>query len=180
MPGKGCGSTLKWGRGDASLDGNQAHRGAVQRFIGRMIQAMALTMDSGKRDPVGDGPGRDTINVLLVDDQLPLLQGLEMLFALESDLRVIGTATTGEAALELAGRLQPDVVVMDVRLPGLDGIAATRLLSCRRPGCKVIALSLYDDLDTRQRALQAGAYAFVTKRDMDGTLLAAIRQAVGN
>jgi DNA-binding NarL/FixJ family response regulator len=142
-----------------------------------MIQTMALNMDSEKRGPVAEHSERDTINVLLVDDQMPLLQGLEMLFALEADLRVIGTATTGEAALELAGRLQPDVVVMDVRLPGLDGITATRQLGCRLPGCKVIALSLYDDSDTRKRALQAGAFAFVTKRDMDGTLLAAIRQA---
>ncbi|HET8522743.1 MAG TPA: response regulator transcription factor, partial [Thermomicrobiales bacterium] len=80
-------------------------------------------------------------------------------------------------ALELAAVLQPDIVVMDVRLSGLDGIAATRRIGSLLPDCKVIALSLYDDPDTRQRAMQAGAFAFVTKRDMDGTLFAAIRQS---
>lgn len=140
---------------------------------------MTLSVDSGRRDPRADAdlPLRNVIKLLLVDDQLSLLQGLEMLFALEPDLQVVGTATTAEVGLELADRLQHDIVVMDVRLPGLDGIAATRRLAHRLPGCKIIALSLYDDPDTRHRVLQAGAYAFVTKRDMDGTLIASIRQA---
>jgi DNA-binding NarL/FixJ family response regulator len=140
-----------------------------------MMRTMTLNVE--RRDSKGNLSDVDIIKVLLVDDQQSLLQGLEMLFALEADLRVVGTVTTGEAALEQAAICQPDIVVMDVRLSGLDGIAATRQIGRLLPTCKVIALSLYDDPGTRQRALDAGAFAFVTKRDMDGTLLAAIRQA---
>jgi DNA-binding NarL/FixJ family response regulator len=119
---------------------------------------------------------RDVITVLLVDDQAQLLRGLEMLLALEADVRVVGTAGTAEDAIALAHRLKPDIVLMDVRLPGMDGISATRRLRRELPANQVIVLTLYGDAVTRQQAMQAGAAAFVAKHDMEGALLTAIRE----
>ena len=117
------------------------------------------------------------ITILLVDDHQQVLHGLTMRFALEGDLQVVGTAPTGNAAIELARQLRPDVVVMDVRLPGVDGIAATRLLGQVLPQCAVVILSLYGDPETRRMARSAGAFAFIAKHEMDGPLLEAIRKA---
>lgn len=114
--------------------------------------------------------------LLLVDNDPQILAGLEMLFALEPDLEVCGTATSAGAAIELARRMQPDIIVMDVRLPDTDGITATASLLTALPGSRIIILSLYADAATRLRAEQAGAHAFVAKHDMSGALLAAIRR----
>lgn len=123
--------------------------------------------------------GRDrapgVITVLLVDDQPELLRGLEMLLSLEADVRVVGTARSAEDALDLVACLRPDVIVMDVQLPGMDGISATRRLRREPLASQVIVLTLYDDPDTRRRALLAGASAFIAKHAMDGALVAAIR-----
>lgn len=120
------------------------------------------------------------ITVLLVDDQPQLLRGLEMLLALEGDVRVVGTSGSAEDALDLAPRLRPDIVLMDVQLPGMDGINATRRLRCGASASQVIVLTLYDDPATRRRALQAGAAAFVAKHDIEGSLLATIREVAAD
>jgi DNA-binding NarL/FixJ family response regulator len=117
------------------------------------------------------------IRVLLVDDDPTVLRGLEMRLELEADIRVVGEAADGATAIDLARRLTPDVVVMDVNLPVLDGITATRELCARVPNAAVVVLSLYDDRATIDRALAAGAVTFVAKQQMDGDLLAAIRTA---
>ena len=118
----------------------------------------------------------EMIRALLVDDQPQILEGLEMLLALESDVTIVGTAQTAEEAIALANELQPDIIVMDVRLPGIDGIAATRALGQDLPSGKVVILSLYCDPETRRQAAEAGAQAFVAKHDMTQSLLATIRQ----
>ena len=127
----------------------------------------------------GDDREPDVITVLLVDDQPELLRGLEMLLTLDGGVRVVGAAASAEEALALARRLRPDVVLMDVQLPGMDGITATRRLRAGSPASRVIVLTLYDDPETRRRALQAGAAAFVAKHDMEGALLVAIRSVSG-
>jgi DNA-binding NarL/FixJ family response regulator len=116
------------------------------------------------------------IRALLVDDQPQILEGLEMLLALEPDLQIVGTAQTAEAAITLAHELRPDIIVMDVRLPGIDGIAATRALGSELPDGKVVILTLYCDPETRRQAREAGAQAFVAKHDMTQSLLATIRR----
>ena len=116
------------------------------------------------------------IRALLVDDQPQILEGLEMLLRLESDLEIVGTAQTAEQAIALAHELRPDIVVMDVRLPGIDGIAATSVLGKEFPDGKVIILTLYCDSETRKRAREAGAQAFVAKHDMTQSLLVTIRR----
>jgi DNA-binding NarL/FixJ family response regulator len=117
------------------------------------------------------------ITILLVDDQSSVRQGLRMELALEPDSQVIGEAENGQEALELARRLQPDVILMDVKLPMMDGITTTEKLRMVAPGCAVVILSLYDDARTRERAQAAGAAAFVSKQEPSEALLAAIRQA---
>jgi DNA-binding NarL/FixJ family response regulator len=119
------------------------------------------------------------IEVLLVDDEPSILRGLRMRLGLEPDIRVVGEAGNGTIAIDMASRLSPDVVLMDISMPVMDGIAATEELAMRVPEAAVVILSLYDDRVTIDRALAGGAVAFVPKRDIDGGLLAAIRQGAG-
>ena len=117
------------------------------------------------------------IRVLLVDDQSIVRRALRGRFRLEPDLQVVGEASSGKEALALAQTLTPDVVLMDIEMPQLDGIAATAALRRVVPQSAVVILSIADDTQTRQRAQDAGAVAFVEKRGATDALLAAIRQA---
>ncbi len=119
------------------------------------------------------------IRVLLVDDQSVVRRALRVRFHLEPDLEVVGEASTGSEALSLAQTLSPDVVLMDIEMPGMDGIEATAALRRVVPQSVVVILSIYDDAQTRGRALAAGAAAFVEKRGATDTLLSAIRLAAG-
>jgi two-component system, NarL family, response regulator DesR len=120
------------------------------------------------------------ISVLLVDDQPSVRTGLRMRLALEADVTVVGEAANGEIALAMARTLHPDVALMDVRMPVMDGIAATAALREVSPGTAVIVLSLYCDPITRERARAAGAAAFVEKHSADQTLSAVIRQVAAD
>ena len=115
------------------------------------------------------------IKILLVDDQTAVRWGLKMRFALESDFIVLGEAGTGVEAIQAAQTLRPDVVLMDVEMPEMDGITATQRLHEMMPQVGVVMLSIHGDADTRARAEAAGARAFVEKQGADETLLAAIR-----
>ncbi len=117
------------------------------------------------------------ITLLLVEDQPAVRQGLEMRLALEPDIHIVGEANDGTVAVELAQTLQPDVILMDVELPTMDGIVATSTLRRIVPQSAVVILTLHDDTLTRQRAQNAGAVAFVAKHETDTVLLSAIRQA---
>lgn len=117
------------------------------------------------------------IKLFLVDDQPSALRGLRQRLSLESDIRVIGEASTGVEAIERIPSLCPDIVLMDVAMPGMDGIATTIELRNRCPRSAVVILSLYDDSATRQRAQKAGAVAFVAKDRVEEQLLWTVRQA---
>jgi DNA-binding NarL/FixJ family response regulator len=117
------------------------------------------------------------IRVLLVDDQAIVRRGLRVRFRLEPDLQVVGEASTGTEALYLAQTLKPDVVLMDIQMPEMDGIAATAALRREVPQSAVVILSIANDTQTRGQAQAAGAVAFVEKRGETETLLSAIRQA---
>jgi DNA-binding NarL/FixJ family response regulator len=123
------------------------------------------------------GLGKKTIRVLLVDDQPAVRQGLQIRLVLEPDVEVVGEAGDGAGAISLAQSLRPDVILMDVRMPGMDGISAVRTLRAVAPESAVVILSLYDDASTRAGAEEAGAAAFVAKHQVEETLLAAIRRA---
>ena len=115
--------------------------------------------------------------LLLVDDQLAVRLGLRMRLRLEPDLIVIGDAGDGQAALVLAMAQHPDVVVLDLEMPGMDGIATTLALRSAAASGAVVILSIHNDASTRMRALAAGATAFVEKTGGIEPLLEAIRRA---
>ncbi len=117
------------------------------------------------------------IRLVLVDDQPGVRQGLRMLLTLEPDMTVVGEGSNGREAMTLVQRLAPDVVLMDVEMPEMDGISATAMIHAGTPQSAVIMLSIYDDVSTRARADAAGAAAFVTKSGAIEVLLATIRQA---
>jgi DNA-binding NarL/FixJ family response regulator len=119
------------------------------------------------------------IRVLLVDDQSVVRRALRARFHLEPDLQVVGEASTGKEALVLAQALKPDVVLMDIEMPDMDGIEATATLGRVVPKSVVVILSIHDDAQTRGRAQTAGAVALVEKRGVTDNLLSVIRQAAG-
>ena len=121
----------------------------------------------------------DRICVLLVDDQKLMREGLRVLLELEPDLEVVGEAENGAAALEAYADHQPDVVLMDVRMPGMDGVEATWRLRARWPAARVIILTTFDDDEYVFEGLRAGALGYLLK-DVSGTDLAqAIRTVAG-
>ena len=119
-----------------------------------------------------------TITLLLADDCGAVRYGLKLWLRLEPDMTVIGEASNGAEALALAVRLRPDIVVMDARMPQLDGITATKQLRALLPDTPVILLSIDDDPTIRNRALAAGATRFLSKFETLTTLPAAIRAAL--
>ena len=125
----------------------------------------------GTVESVMDSP----IRLLLVDDEARVRQGLRMCMAGEPDFDVIGEAEEGNEAISLASALHPDVVVLDLRMSGLDGLGATRELIVREPGARIVILSLQDDSNTRREALASGATAFVGKQEGIGRLFEVIR-----
>ena len=115
------------------------------------------------------------IRLVLVDDQAAVRQGLRMRLLLEPDMAVIGEASNGKEALALIQQLCPDVVLMDIEMPDMDGISATAALRTIVPQSGIVILSIHDDSSMRTRAQRAGARAFVEKRGSMETLLTAIR-----
>ena len=99
-----------------------------------------------------------------------------MWLEIESEVSVVGEAADGEEAVSLTEKLRPGVVLMDVKMPGVDGIEATGKLQAVDPCIAVVILSLYDDTDTRTRARNAGAAAFVAKHRIKPELLVTIRR----
>jgi DNA-binding NarL/FixJ family response regulator len=121
-----------------------------------------------------DSPTQD-IRVLLVDDQPLLRLGFRLVIDAEPGLSVVGEAGDGEQAVALAKELAPDVVLMDVRMPGIDGIEATARLVAANPDSRVIILTTFDLDDYAFAALRAGASGFLLKDVLPHDLLAAIR-----
>ena len=122
-----------------------------------------------------DGSPSGRRRIVVVDDESSVRHGLQLRLDTEPDLEVVGTTATGADAIELVRRLQPDLVLMDVRLPAMDGFAATTALRRTYPTIPVVMLSLYDDAATRTMAREAGAAAFVSKHDRDSALLRTLR-----
>jgi DNA-binding NarL/FixJ family response regulator len=115
------------------------------------------------------------IDVLLVDDHALLREGLRTLVDAAPDLRVVGTAGDGAAALELVASAAPQVVVMDLSMPTMDGVTATRLITTEHPGVQVLVLTSFADGDRVLDALDAGAIGYILKDAEPTELLSAIR-----
>ena len=118
-----------------------------------------------------------TIRLLLVDDHQVVRSGLRMLLSNESDVEIVGDAGTARAALELVKSLKPDVVLMDIGLPDLSGIDATREIKRTNPEIAVVALTIHEDEEYFFKMLEAGAGGYVPKRAAPEELLNAIRAA---
>jgi DNA-binding NarL/FixJ family response regulator len=117
------------------------------------------------------------IRVLLVDDQRLVRAGLRMLCESVDDLEVVGEAADGAAAVRLAEQLRPDVVLMDLRMPGVDGTVATARILAARPSVRVVVLTTFDDDDHLYPALAAGACGFLVKDAAPEELLDGVRRA---
>ncbi len=116
-----------------------------------------------------------TIRVLLADDQPLIRTALQMVITDTDDIEVAGEAGTGAEAVELAGNLRPDVVVMDIRMPGMDGIEATRRIMAAPEPAHVVVLTTFDDDEYVYAALRAGASGFLVKDMALEEILAAVR-----
>lgn len=118
------------------------------------------------------------IRVLIVDDHEMVRSGLAAFLLVSPDLELAGDAGSGEQAVQLCGDLQPDVVLMDMMMPGMDGAEATRAIKERFPAIRVIILTSFPEEDLVQRALQAGALGYLLKNVGAGELAGAIRAAM--
>jgi DNA-binding NarL/FixJ family response regulator len=117
------------------------------------------------------------VRVLLVDDQALFREALATLLDVRNDIAVVGEAGNGDEALRAAAELRPDVVLMDLRMPVLDGIAATRRLRVEQPAVRVIALTTFDEEDEVFAALRAGAVGYLLKDVSSARLVEAILAA---
>ena len=115
------------------------------------------------------------IRILLADDHALVRQGFRMILASQPDMQIVGEAGDGREAVELGEKLHPDVVVMDVTMPGLNGIEATRRLLTSNPRIRVLALSMHKDSVYVREILRAGARGYLLKDSVDADLLAAVR-----
>ena len=114
--------------------------------------------------------------LVLVDDHHLLRRGFRSLLAGEPDLEVVGEASSGREAIELCERLHPDFVLMDVRMPEMDGLAATREIKREHPNIAVLILTMHENTDYLLEALDAGAAGYVLKEGADDELVDAVRQ----
>jgi DNA-binding NarL/FixJ family response regulator len=118
---------------------------------------------------------RPLVRVLIVDDQALFREGLHTLLSVHADLKVVGEAAHGQEAVQMARALRPHVVLMDLQMPVLDGVAATRHLRAEQPDCRVIALTTFDDDEYVFEALRAGALGYLLKDTPSARLVEAIR-----
>ena len=116
-----------------------------------------------------------TVRVLLCDDQALVRSGFRMVLEAREDMQVVGEAEDGAGALELAARCRPDVILMDVRMPVMDGVEATRRLARTRSSARIVILTTFDSDEYVYEALRAGASGFLLKDVQPGQLIDAIR-----
>jgi pilus assembly protein CpaE len=122
-------------------------------------------------------PTGEKIRVMIVDDVSETRENVRKLLQFESDVDVVGAARTGKEAIQLSLDLNPDVILMDINMPDMDGIAATEAIRAKQPAVQVVILSVQGDQNYMRRAMLAGARDFLTKPPMGDELISAIRRA---
>lgn len=115
------------------------------------------------------------IRILLADDHVLVRQGFRMILSAQPDMEIVGEAGNGREAVELAEKLKPDIVIMDVAMPELNGIEATRRLTASTPRIRVLALSMHKDSVYVREILRSGARGYLLKDSADADLLTAVR-----
>src|SRR5574339_712332 len=122
-------------------------------------------------------PAGEKIRVMIVDDVSETRENVRKLLQFESDVDVVGVARTGKEAIQLSLDLNPDVVLMDINMPDMDGISATEAIRSKQPAVQVVILSVQGDQNYMRRAMLAGARDFLTKPPMGDELISAVRRA---
>jgi DNA-binding NarL/FixJ family response regulator len=133
---------------------------------------------TGASSPTGRAEDKPAIRVLVADDEGTVVDVLRVLIGSDPSLRFVGAANDAENAIELAVRERPDVVLLDVRMPGGGGLRATREITKRCAPTKVVALSAHEDSETVIRMISAGACAYVPKGDSTDKILRTIHRAI--
>src|SRR5512142_3491679 len=121
-------------------------------------------------------PAGEKIRVMIVDDVSETRENVRKLLQFESDVDVVGVARTGKEAIQLSQDLNPDVVLMDINMPDMDGISATEAIRAKQPAVQVVILSVQGDQNYMRRAMLAGARDFLTKPPMGDELVSAVRR----
>lgn len=121
--------------------------------------------------------GHDKIKVLIVDDHAVVRKGLRLILEAESDVQVVGEASNGHEAIARTRELKPDIVIMDIGLPDMNGLEATATIKDSQPGTKVVMLTMHEDEDYFFRALKVGAHGYVVKGAQVEDILSALRAA---
>jgi two-component system, NarL family, response regulator NreC len=116
-----------------------------------------------------------TINLLIADDHGVLRAGLIALLDAESDFKVVGEADCAEEVVQLAVKLRPDIILMDISMPGMGGINATRIIHEQHPEVKILILTIHEDNELFQEAIRSGAAGYILKRAVKSELMNAIR-----
>ena len=131
---------------------------------------------SSRRKPAADLPGEQrAIRVLMVDDHKVTREGLALLLSKEADIRIVRDCNGGKTAVRLAGELEPDIILMDLSMPGMNGIDATRAIHAQHPGIRIIGLSMFEDAVAAAEMKKAGAVAYVPKSMATRRLVQTIR-----
>jgi CheY-like chemotaxis protein len=118
------------------------------------------------------------IRILLTDDHAVMREGLARLLGQEPDFEIVGQASDGQEAVEMAGKLLPDVILMDISMPRMNGMHATRAIHEQHPDIRIIGLSLYQEEERAKAMLDAGATLYLTKSGPPADLRAAIRRCM--
>ncbi|MGH9339240.1 MAG: response regulator [Acidobacteriota bacterium] len=148
-------------------------------FLYLMKNTTMLKSLDGKKDaPVGKlNTGSRKIGILLVDDHCMVREMVRIFLEHQPDMLVIGEAGTGLEAVKMADQLHPDVIIMDISLPELNGIEATRRIISRNPQIKVIGLSMFSESKPKKNLIEAGAIDYFQKGSAFSGLVKAIRRA---
>jgi DNA-binding NarL/FixJ family response regulator len=117
----------------------------------------------------------DKIKLLLVDDHAVMRDGIRALLSLHDDIEIVGEAATGQEAIEKTEELMPDIIIMDIAMPGMDGLEATRRIVKHNPKARVLILSQHDDKEYILSAIKAGCAGYLPKRALGSELITAIR-----